>query len=245
MTHPIVPVAIVTGAGSGIGKAIALLLAREGFRLVLVGRDKAKLEATARQAPDHAQVLVVPADVSEPRSGHEMVNACIARFGRLDVLVNNAATAPLMPIGDHSPEVIEYTFRCNAAGPACAIAAAWPVFTRQFDTGQVGPLGQVVVNISTLGTLDPFPGFFAYASSKAAVNLMALVCAKEGREIGVTAFAIAPGAVETPMLRDLFGTDVLPPSACLSPQRIAEEVLACVQGERTHQNGQTLFIRPQ
>jgi NAD(P)-dependent dehydrogenase (short-subunit alcohol dehydrogenase family) len=138
--------------------------------------------------------------------------------------------------------MIEKTYFTNAIGPACTIAAAWLVFRRQFSERRLSPIGQCVVNISTLGTRDPFPGFFAYASSKACMNVMAHSCAKEGAEIGVRAFSIAPGAVETPMLRSLFSREVLPADHALAPERVAEEILACIVGERDALNGQTIYL---
>jgi NAD(P)-dependent dehydrogenase (short-subunit alcohol dehydrogenase family) len=68
-----------------------------------------------------------------------------------------------------------------------------------------------------MGTIDPFPGFFGYAAAKAATNLMALSCANEGREFGIRAFAVAPGAVETAMLRSLFPESKLPSSQTMKP----------------------------
>ncbi len=239
----IVPVAIVTGAGSGIGRATALALAREGLRIVLVGRRAEPLDETLDDFPEHADGVIAPMDVSDPASGAQMVTAALGSFGRLDVLINNAAAAPLLPIDKTTPEILQQVYMTNAVGPACAIAAAWTVFLRQHAEGRRSPIGHCIVNVSTLGTDDPFPGFFAYAASKAPLNLMAKSCAKEGREIGVRAFAVAPGAVETPMLRAIFDRDALPGEHCLSPETVAEEILACVSGERDIKNGQTIFMR--
>jgi NAD(P)-dependent dehydrogenase (short-subunit alcohol dehydrogenase family) len=93
-----------------------------------------------------------------------------------------------------------------------------------------------------MATTDPFPGFFIYAAAKAGVNLMAKSCAKEGREFGIRAFSVAPGAVETPMLRALFSEVQLPPEKCLSPDDVAKVVVECIAGERDTQNGETIFI---
>ena len=243
MAAEIQPVAIVTGAGSGIGRATAIALAGAGMSVALVGRREEALEQTVEMMPGGAETLCVGLDVSDPCSGEEMVASCVARFGRLDVLVNNAGVAPLLAIGATDAATIQNVYMTNAVGPACAIGAAWRVFERQHRQGKVGRPSPCVVNVSTLGTADPFPGFFAYAGSKGSLNVMAQSCANEGKAIGVRAFAVAPGAVETAMLRAIFSEEVLPGAKCLTARRVAEEILACVVGERDEQNGKTIFMR--
>ena len=237
------PIAIVTGAGSGIGRATALALGRVGLSVMLVGRRAGALEETAGHMPSGAEAHCVPMDVSDPASGEEMVAACLACFGRLDVLVNNAGVAPLLPIDQTDAATVQNVYMTNSVGPACAIAAAWKVFKKQHAEENMGRLGHRIVNISTLGTDDPFPGFFAYASSKAAVNLMVKSCAMEGKAIGVRAFAIAPGAVETEMLRAIFTKTQLPEANCLTPQNVADKVVSCVLGELDVENGRTIYMR--
>ncbi|HMN42832.1 MAG TPA: SDR family oxidoreductase [Phycisphaerales bacterium] len=242
MDEQIRPVAIVTGAGSGIGRAIALALGRSGFGLVLVGRRPEPLAETDEELPEGVESISVPLDVSDPASGEAMVAAAVAKFGRVDVLVNNAGYAPMAAIDETEAGAIQRAYMTNAVGPACAIAAAWRAFRTQREEGVAWRLGPCIVNISTMGTADPFAGFFAYASSKIPVNLMAKICATEGKPLDIRAFAIAPGAVETRMLRSLFTTDVVPRERCLTPQRVAEEVLACVLGERAPRNGETIMM---
>ncbi len=236
------PVAIVTGGGSGIGRAVCVLLARAGLRLVICGRRAELLEETREQLGEGAVCEAVVCDVGDPLQAAGLVDVAVDRFGRVDVVINNAAMAPLTPIDAHTVELIAQTYMTNAVGPASLIAAAWKVFRAQHGERRASRLGACVVNVSTMGTRDPFPGFFAYAASKAATNLMVKSCAKEGKEIGVRAFAVAPGAVETPMLRGLFGPEVLPTSACLRPERVAEEIVACVLGERDQHNGRVIFM---
>jgi NAD(P)-dependent dehydrogenase (short-subunit alcohol dehydrogenase family) len=192
---------------------------------------------------DGVESVCVPIDVSDPASGEAMVGAAVARFGRVDVLVNNAGYARMSPIEVTTAETIQQAYMTNAVGPACAIAAAWKEFTKQKAEGRAWNLGACVVNISTMGTADPFPGFFAYASSKAPVNLMAKICATEGKKLGIRAFSIGPGAVETSMLRSLFTKAMVPPEKCLTPQQVADEVMACVLGEREFRNGETIFMK--
>jgi NAD(P)-dependent dehydrogenase (short-subunit alcohol dehydrogenase family) len=90
--------------------------------------------------------------------------------------------------------------------------------------------------------VDPFAGFFAYAAAKASVNLFARSCAKEGRTLGIKAFAIAPGAVETRMLRAIFPESALPPDKAMPPEKIAGIMLECIDGKRDAENGTTILV---
>lgn len=230
------PVALVTGAGSGIGLASALALADAGFDLALVGRRRNPLEraADAIQARAPAsRTLVRPADVGDADQARPILDDALAEFGRLDALINNAGVAPLLPIEHTTPAILHEVFAINAVGPGALIAAAWPTFVAQ-RSGRV-------VNISTLGTADPFPGFFAYAAAKCAVNSFARSIAKEGAEHNILGFAIAPGAVETPMLRALFDEAAIPRDAALRPEDIAAIVVECATGARDAQNGETIY----
>jgi NAD(P)-dependent dehydrogenase (short-subunit alcohol dehydrogenase family) len=228
------PVAFITGAGSGIGLAIASQLARVGYSLALVGRRRELLEEAARSLAIADRAMVLPADVGNIAAIGEAVQRCAGHFGRLDVLVNNAGHAPLLPIEQSTPENLDECFRINAIGPAYAIARAWPIFKRQRKG--------CVVNVSTMATADPFPGFSLYAAAKAGVNLLAKSCAKEGREFGIRAFSVAPGAVETPLLRSVFNESQIPTSKCLSPDEVARVVVECITGARDSMNGETIFV---
>ena len=230
------PVTLITGAGSGIGRATAILLASRGHKLALSGRRAAALSETIAALPAGAEAVAVPTDIADPAQADSMIDRAASHYGRLDTLINNAGAAPLAPIDQTTHAMLDEAFRTNAIGPAAAIARAWPIFARHRRG--------LVINISTYGTLDPFPGFFAYAASKAALNLMAKSCAKEGAAIGVRAFAIAPPAVETGMLRANFGPDILPPDRCLRPEDIAQVILECIEGARDDQNGETIFVPP-
>ncbi|MEM8756780.1 MAG: SDR family oxidoreductase [Planctomycetota bacterium] len=227
------PVALITGAGSGIGRASADRLIAAGFRTVLVGRRKGPLREAADALGDLATVL--PADIGNPADARALIGSIGDAFGRLDVLVNNAGTAPLLPIAQTGRDVIDTAFRVNAEGPAHLIALAWPMFERQ-QSGRI-------VNVSTMGTRDPFPGFFAYAASKAALNSMTRSCASEGRELGIRAFTVAPGAVETEMLRGLFGKEAVPPEMCLSPDEVAAVIADCATGRRDTDSGKTIWLQ--
>ena len=155
------PVAIITGAGSGIGRAAAIDLSGSGYAVVLAGRRVSQLEETGERIS--GPWLSIGTDVAQPADVANLIDTTVGRYGRLDALINNAGLAPLLDIDETTPEVIERVYSVNAMGTANAIARAWPIFLRQ-KRG-------CIVNVSTMGTEDPFPGFFAYASSKASVSL--------------------------------------------------------------------------
>lgn len=234
MPQPTTPVACITGAGSGIGRAVARRLGDLGYALALVGRREEPLRETAALLPASAPNLILSADVSDTRAIGAAIDRTVEHFGRLDALVNNAGAAPLAPIDRTTPELLEECFRVNTLGPAAAIARAWPTFKAQ----RAG----CIVNVSSMATADPFPGFFAYAAAKAGVNLMARSCAKEGKAFNIRAFAVAPGAVDTPMLRANFNEKTIPPSRCLSPDDVATVIVECIRGDRNACNGDTIFV---
>ncbi|MDQ7012544.1 MAG: SDR family oxidoreductase [Planctomycetota bacterium] len=244
-------VAIVTGAGSGIGRATAEMLGECGFAVVLAGRTRETLEATAESVP--GETLVLPADVGTETGARAIVEGAAGAFGRLDVLVNNAAVAPCKPFAEFGWAELERMYRVNSIGPMALIAAAWPVFAAQHaaqpTTGNPEhrpPEGHDniarIVNLSSMATLDPFPGLAAYAASKAAVNLLTRACANEGADAGIKAFAVAPGAVETAMLRSIASEDVLPRNMTLNPKQVASVILACACGERDEENGSVILV---
>lgn len=228
-------VSLITGAGSGIGRATAVLLASRGHAVALVGRREGSLRETQGLLAKGAKALVIQADIGDAVQARGAVDKVVAEFGRLDNLVNNAGEAPLLPIEGHTAQVLERVYRVNALGPANLIARAWPAFVKQRSG--------CIVNISTMGTLDPFPGFFGYAAAKASVNLMARSCANEGREMGIRAFAIAPGAVETGMLRAIVPESQLPRSKTMTPERIAGMIVDCIEGRNDNRNGQVIVAR--
>lgn len=240
MTPANLHAAIITGAGTGIGFATARRLGAKGWAVALAGRRREQLEhaaAALREAGSAPERVVVhPCDVADAASVRSLVADAHRRFGRVDALVNNAGVAALVPIDKGGPDFLRDVFAVNALGPAYAIAAVWPIMRAQG--------GGVIVNVSTIGTLDPFPGFFAYAGAKSAVNSFARSCAKEGAALGIRAFAVAPGATDTPMLRSMFDETALPPSHCLHAEDVAAVIVECVEGGRDAENGGTIYLTP-
>jgi NAD(P)-dependent dehydrogenase (short-subunit alcohol dehydrogenase family) len=231
------PVTILTGAGSGIGHALALMLAAEGHTLHLVGRTASKLEHTQSEilaAHPSAQVRIHGIDICDSELASGVVDSAIATDGGVDCLVNCAGIAPLAPIDRTDESVLEHAFMTNAFGPAFLISRCWPHFAER----RAG----CIVNISSMASLDPFPGFFAYAASKAALDSFTRSCHTEGARRGIRAFCINPGAVETPLLRSNFPEKVLPHSKTLSPEAVAQVAFDCIAGRRDADRGKAIAL---
>lgn len=229
-------VAVVTGAGSGIGRAVAEALSDRGLALVLAGRREPPLRETGARLRGPWEAVVC--DVADPASATRLVAAAVARFGRLDVVINNAGVAPSLPVGEHTPEVLREVFAVNALGPANLIVAAWRRFEEQ---ARGGSSGGCLVNVTSMASVDPFPGFFAYAASKAAANML-ITSAHLEAPPGVRCFAVAPGAVETEMLRKIIGPDRLPRERTLSPETVAAVIVDCVEGRRDAEAGRVIQV---
>ncbi len=232
------PVVIVTGAGSGIGRATSQRFGRAGWRILLVGRDEERLretDALLAQAPTQPESTeTISADIGDAGQCRGVIDAAVSTFGRIDVLVNNAGAVESGKIGDVTEMQLQRLFAVNVFAPALLIGAAWPVFLRQG--------GGRVVNLSSMAALDPFPGLFAYAGSKAALDGFTRAVANEGRDHAIEAYSVNPGAVETPLLRSVFGTDLVPESAALDPAGVAEVVFECASGIRRFDNGRSIPV---
>jgi NAD(P)-dependent dehydrogenase (short-subunit alcohol dehydrogenase family) len=230
------PVSIVTGAGSGIGRSIARMLAEKGHHVVLVGRTEQKLAEASDElrAIGPGDVMIVPADVADSEQAASVVDQTIERFGRVDNLVNCAGVAPMIPIERTTEETLEQCFSINTFGPALLIVRCWPHFKKQ-KSG-------CVVNIGTMGSTDPFAGFFAYAASKSALDSLTRSVAREGRSSGIRSFSVNPGAVETRELRNNFSEKVVPPHNAMHPDVVAKVVVDCIEGQRPDDQGRCIFL---
>ena len=232
------PVAIVTGAGSGIGRAVCGLLANAGHRLALVGRREHKLQETmagiAQASAAAPEMLILSADVASAQQAMSVIDMTIDQWGRVDALVHAAGIASVVPIDRTDEDLVYRTFAVNTFAAAYLTARLWPIFRKQ--------RGGCIVNVSTMGTADPFPGFFVYAAAKAALESLTRSTAKEGADFGVRAFAVAPGAVETDMLRASFSERQIPRDRALDPLDVAHVICDCVLGRREGEAGTTIYL---
>jgi len=227
-------VAVVTGAGRGIGRTIALRLARGGFHIAAAARSQDELAATQEAVETTGRRCeAVRTDVTDPRQVSDLVARCLDAWGRIDVWVNNAGAAPVARIADMDLAVFERMMAVNCHAVFYGCRAVWPIMKRQG--------GGVIVNISSIAAVDPFPGFAAYGASKAWVNLFTSAAAAEGRADGIRVYAVAPGAVETRMLRDSFPD--FPSDQTLDPDRVAAVVELLLDPRAAHSSGSVVYVR--
>lgn len=238
--------ALITGAGSGIGRAVAIALGNSGYSLALVGRRREPLEETA-ELTGAPETVIVTGDVSRADEAADIVAAAAEALGGLTVLVNNAGRGEVVPMAAMTPKAWDEIMAVNASSAAYCTMSAWPWLVKAGDTEE----GGVVVNIASMAVYDPFAGFTAYGAAKAAMAHLTLSCAKEGAggkgkggTGGIKAYALCPGAVETPLLRSAFDEAAIPAASTLRPEEVAAVVLACVRGQRLADNGKTIPILP-
>lgn len=228
-------VCIVTGAGRGIGRAIAVRLCRAGARVLAVARTSSDLAETtalcAGNQTDH-RCVALTADLSVPTQVEGSIDRCLETFGWLDVLVNNAGVAPLSTIEEMSAAAFNETMAVNVNAVFLACRKAWPALVRGQGT---------IINISSLAAVDPFPGFTVYGATKAWVNAFTRGLADEGRAHGIRAFALALGAVETPLLRSLFPG--FPADRTLPPDDVAGVVEWLIDERCGCATGQTICLK--
>jgi NAD(P)-dependent dehydrogenase (short-subunit alcohol dehydrogenase family) len=192
--------AIVTGGSHGLGLEIARAFVTAGARVVVCARDEAALDRARTVlesvAPEVGSVATATADVSQPESVERLVAHAVARFRRIDVLVNNAGIyGPMGPIEDVAWAEWEQAIRVNLFGSVLCCRAVLPHF-RAHGYGKI-------IQLSGGGATSPLPRLSAYAASKAAVVRFAETLAEEVRGTGIDVNAIAPGALNTRLLDEV------------------------------------------
>ena len=185
-------VALVTGAGSGIGKAAALALLRDGHQVALAGRRREKLEETAAESGAGERALVAPADVSDPASVKALFAATLAAFGRLDVLFNNAGRgAPPVPLEDITDEQWKQVVDVNLTGMFLCIREAFRVMKAQ------DPRGGRIINNGSISAYAPRPDSAPYTATKHAVTGLTRSAALDGRKYDIACSQIDIGNART------------------------------------------------
>jgi len=224
-------VALITGAGRGIGRAVAVALAKLDYAAVLVSRTESELLETEKLGPG---ACVFPCDIAMAQAAKDAVQKSLDTFGRLDAVIHCAGVAPVLKIEETTDAQWHDIIDTNLSAAFNLARAAWPTFVKQ----KAG----VIVNISSVAARDPFVGFAAYGAAKAGVNLLGLALAREGQSHGIRVHTVAPGATETQMFRKLLTPEQFPSEKTLDPADVARVVVQCVTGELAPTNGEVIWV---
>lgn len=187
-------VAIVTGAGTGVGKAAALALLNNGYQVVFVGRRLEPLQQAMAESAHAAQAMAVSADVSDPVAVEKLFADTVSRFGRVDVLFNNAGVnAPGIPLEDLSLAQWKNVVDINLTGMFLCIQQAFRVMKAQ------SPMGGRIINNGSISATTPRPNSIAYTATKHAVNGLTKSASLDGRKYNIAVGQIDIGNAATEM----------------------------------------------
>lgn len=246
-------VALITGAGQGIGEAIAKRLHHDGFKVALVGRTKAKVERVANEInADGGDAYAIGADVANRDEVFAAVEDATKHFGDFNVIVNNAGVAPTTPIETVTPDILNDTLAINLGGVIWGIQAASAKFK------ELGHGGKIINASSQAGQVGN-PNLTVYGATKFAIRGVTQTTAKELAKFNITVNAYCPGIVKTPMMNDIaqqvadnagkpfeWGMDQFAKDIALGRLSEPEDVAACVAylagPDSNYMTGQSLLI---
>lgn len=218
-------VILVTGASRGLGRALALALARTGAMLSLCARDTAAVAAVVQECREAgaSDVLGVRADIGDPRDVERLAALTLDRFGRVDVLVNNASSlgpTPLPHLADVRPAALGEVMEVNVVGPVR--------LTQAVLGGMLFRERGLVVNVSSDAAVVGYPGWGVYGASKAALEAVTRSWAAELEGTGVRLISVDPGDMDTDMHR--LADPGADPADLARPDDVAERLAALIAG---------------
>ena len=216
-------VALITGAGTGIGKVTARALLREGYKVVLSGRRREMLEQVAQEASD--KVLIVPSDVTNPESVQALFAKTKEIFGRLDLLFNNAGVgAPALPLEDLPFEKWKAVIDTNVTGSFLCTQEAFKIMKSQT------PMGGRIINNGSISAHAPRPNSAPYTASKHAITGLTKSTSLDGRKYDIACGQIDIGNADTEMatamkqgIMQANGTMAVEPT--IDPENVAQAIL--------------------
>jgi NAD(P)-dependent dehydrogenase (short-subunit alcohol dehydrogenase family) len=219
-------IAMVTGAGTGIGKATALAFLREGWGVVLAGRRQELLEKTRAESEESANALVVPADITNPTAVHDLFRKTVEVFGRLDVLFNNAGTgAPGIPLEELSFDEWNRVVAVNLTGAFLCTQQAFRLMKNQT------PRGGRIINNGSISAHAPRPNSAPYTATKHAITGLTKSTSLDGRPYNIACSQIDIGNAATDLtarMKDgvLQAHGAVLPEPRMDVEHAAEAVLA-------------------
>jgi short-subunit dehydrogenase len=212
-------VLLVTGASSGIGRALALRAGRAGYDVVAIGRNAAALDALAeRVRREHARIVTGAFDVALPGSARAIVELARRAFGRIDVLVNNAGHVAVGPLSEQSDDALQAQFGTHAIGPVALVREALPYL--RAARGHVFMVGSGVARV-------PVGGLGAYPPSKAATRSAASILRRELKPEGIAVTYVDPGVVDTAFMSRA-GMPGAPAPLLVTPEDVARKILLAI-----------------
>ncbi len=226
-------VALVTGGGSGIGRAVALRFAAEGYLVAICGRNPDSLEAT-RYAAQKCPGLVEPfcLDITDSLAVAEMVEAITRKYAKINVLVNSAGQAFAKPVLDTSQEEWKNILDVNLHGTVNCSKAVLPYMVEEREG--------VIINISSTLGRKAIGSMAAYCASKFAIIGYTQALAAEIEALGVGVYAVCPGATDTPLHRNIVG-DALAKQA-MHPEQVADLIYSIAAGTENIPSGSDIVI---
>jgi NAD(P)-dependent dehydrogenase (short-subunit alcohol dehydrogenase family) len=238
------PVVLITGALTGIGRATAVAFAREGARLIVSGRHEDEGQALAKELRGlGAEAEFVKADVRKEEDVRNLIEKTVARFGRLDVAVNNAGTEGQPgPLTEQTPATYTATFDTNVLGVLLSLKHELRVMYAQ-KRGSI-------INVSSVAGRAGFAGASVYVASKHAVEGLTKSAALEAAPTGVRVNAIAPGPIDTPMLNRFVGSEEkkkrllqhIPLQRAGDANEIAQTILFLASEKASYVTGQSYAV---
>ncbi len=235
--------AIVTGGGKGIGRAIALGLARAGARVAVASRTQAELEAVAEEiGQGGGEALPVVTDLTVSEQIENLVETTIARYGRIDILVNNAARSVMRPLLELREDGWDKIFNTN-------VKAVF-LLSRAVARHMIRQGGGRIINITTVGAERGGRNMAAYHASKAALKMLTMCMAAEWAPYNINVNAVGPGVTRTDFSKPLWGhpdlaesiVRAIPKGRIAEPEEIVGAVLFLVSDAATYITGQTIYV---
>jgi len=234
---------IVTGAGKGIGRGIAQVFAAEGAKVLVADIDQRAAQETAEDlGRSGAEAVAVRVDVSKAADAEAMARAAIERFGRIDVLCQNAGIYPEVRIAEMTEADWDHVHAINLKGTFLTVKACLPQMVQQ-------GYGRIVITSSITGPRVGNPGLAHYAATKAGVNGFIRTAAIEFAKQGITINAVEPGNIMTPGMEGQLGADYIraqeqsiPMGKLGEPEDVAYAMLFLASDEAKYITGQTIVV---
>jgi len=228
-------IALISGAGRGIGRATAVAFSREGASLLLLARTLDQLKETAALCEDgDGEVVTLSVDLLDTDAISDAIGTARRTFPTIDILINNAAMFDSGIMAEYTSDRFEAMFKTNVLAPFCLAKAVIPMMKAQG--------GGTIVNISSYSGcfgVEKFPGFGAYNITKYALWGLTEILAIENKSFGIRVNQVSPSGVDTQMFREAVPPGVLPD---LSPENVASKILFLASDDSAPLTGSNILI---